>query len=683
MSNQQTYRKFFVCFAQTFAPFAVKKRFIINSFLIVLFTSISVLVYGQSEKLSEIIIEVAEELAADDSDPEAVSVFTDRLHELVENPVKLNSANENEISRLFFLSDFQVKALADYVHSSGRIVSVYELATIPGFDKETAGLIIPFITLEYKLINNSDSVRWRNSLISNISLKSGNNNTASLGSNWRILTKYKFTSGGFSGGITAEKDPGEKLFCGTPPLPDFMSAHLAYSGRGLIRRIVVGDYSARFGQGTNINTGISRGISLTSPGYLSASDEIKPYTSTQESRFFRGVAAEISIKNLELSMFFSKNHTDATISSESDSSNNYIESFYLAGVHNTPALFRKKDVVSELAYGLTLSYNFNNLRIGLVWSENRFSLPLNLAGNDPEKIFNFTGDRNNIYTIYYNSVVRKILLYGELSSNDNKKLAVIQGISFRPSDRLTINFLFRKYNAGFSTFYGQGPGTGSKTSNETGLLGNFTFEAARHLFISGGCDIQSFPWLKYRCSAPSYGVRQELRIRFMPSEKLSFDASYNYRLSMVDNAATKGIPDQEKVITRTLKSSARYSIQNNLTLGTRIDYKIAYPSGSRGMILFQEINYSFRRVPVTIWARYCIFNTDDWLSRIYTYENDLLYSFSIPALAGEGSRSYVMAKWKISDFAELRIKYGMTSLVTNGKSGENTDEIKMQLRVWF
>ena len=169
MSNQQTYRKFFVCFAQTFAPFAVKKRFIINSFLIVLFTSISVLVYGQSEKLSEIIIEVAEELAADDSDPEAVSVFTDRLHELVENPVKLNSANENEISRLFFLSDFQVKALADYVHSSGRIVSVYELATIPGFDKETAGLIIPFITLEYKLINNSDSVRWRNSLISNIS----------------------------------------------------------------------------------------------------------------------------------------------------------------------------------------------------------------------------------------------------------------------------------------------------------------------------------------------------------------------------------------------------------------------------------------------------------------------------------------------------------------------------------
>jgi hypothetical protein len=101
------------------------------------------------------------------------------------------------------------------------------------------------------------------------------------------------------------------------------------------------------------------------------------------------------------------------------------------------------------------------------------------------------------------------------------------------------------------------------------------------------------------------------------------------------------------------------------------------------MILFQEISYSFSRIPVTLWARYCLFNTDDWDARIYTYENDLLYSFSIPALYGEGSRSYIMARWKIGELAELRIKYGITSAVTTGKSVENTDEIKMQFRVSF
>ena len=146
------------------------------------------------------------------------------------------------------------------------------------------------------MTNDSDSVRWRNTLLSNFSVKPGNNDTSSLGSPWKILTKYKFTAGGFSGGLTVEKDPGEKFLTGNPPLPDFLSAHIAYNGNGLIRRIIVGDFSARFGQGTNINTGIRRGISLTSPGYMSASDEIKPYTSTDENNFFRGVAAEFSVK---------------------------------------------------------------------------------------------------------------------------------------------------------------------------------------------------------------------------------------------------------------------------------------------------------------------------------------------------------------------------------------------------
>ena len=676
MKSQKAYRESFACFAQTLAPFAV-------NVLIVLFSITPVIVYGQSEKLSEIIIAVAEELAADDSDPEAASTYIERFYELAENPVKLNSSGEDEISKLFFLSDFQVKALADYAHSSGRIISVYELVNIPGFDKETAEMMIPFITLDNKVNMNSDSVRWRNTSMTNLSIKSGNDDTTSLGPPWKMLTKYKFTTGVFSGGFTVEKDPGEKFFSANPPLPDFLSAHIVYNGRGLIRRLIVGDYSARFGQGTNINTGIRRGLSLTAPGYMSASDEIRPYTSTDENNFFRGVACEFSIKNLAVSLFYSSNNRDATLGSSSGSSKDYIENFYMAGIHNTSSLLLKKDAISELVYGINLSYNFNNVRIGLVWVEDRFSLPVNPTGQDPEDIFDFAGDRNNLYTIYYNSLIKRILLYGEFSTNEYKKYAFVQGLSFRPSDRLTINFLFRNYNAGYVSFHGKGTGSGSATGNEQGILGNFTFEAAKHLFISGGCDIQHFPWLKYRCSAPSWGMRQEIRVRFLPTEKLTIDASYSYRFSMVDNTETNGIPEQKQIITKSLKCSVRYSLSDNLTLGTRIDYKIVDPSGSKGMLLLQNLNYRFRSIPVSIWARYCIFNTDNWDSRIYTYENDLLNSFSIPALSGEGSRCYVMAEWEIGDFAEIRVKYGLTSLVESGKSPEDRDEVKVQFRVWF
>jgi hypothetical protein len=638
--------------------------------------------FAQSEKLSGVVTEVAETLAANELDQEAASTFTDRLHELFEDPVRINSADPGEISRLFFLSDFQVKALTEYITSSGKIVSVYELANIPGFDRVTAEMIIPFITLEFRLANNPDSARWRNTLLTNFTLKSSPDGQPSLGSDWKILTKYKFTSGVFSGGFTTEKDPGEKYLNGNPPLPDFLSAHLAYKGNGILKKIIIGDFSARFGQGSNINTGIQRGISLVSPGYMSSSDEVKPYTSTDENKFFRGIATSLVYKNIELSLFLSKNNSDATLSSP-DSSGSYVETFSSSGVHNTSTLLKKKDSVSELVYGMILSYNLRNLKAGFIWSGNKFSIPVIPSINEPEKIFDFSGNRSDLYTMYYNLFVRKILLYGEFTVNDDRKYAIIQGLSFRPADRLTINFLFRDYAPGFPSFYGQGPGSSSKTSNEMGILGNFTFEAARHLFLSGGADIEHSPWLKYRCSAPTRGMRKALKISWLPSERLTFETSYNYSESMYDDNTGNRIPDQAETITRTIKASFRYSVNANLSIGGRGDYKIADPSRSRGFNLCQDINYIFRKIPVTVWFRFCLFSTDDWASRIYTYENDLLYSFSVPALAGSGSRSYLMVKWKVNEIAELRIKYGMTSVVTNGNMMKNTDEIKMQFRLWF
>lgn len=646
-------------------------------------TFLSVLAYSQESKLSESITSIAEELAADEDDPEAVATYVERLNELSENPVKINSSDGHEISRLFFLSDFQVKALTDYVNSTGQIVTIYEIAAIPGFDKETAQMIFPFITFDRQITNDYDSVTWNNSLISNFSIKSNNYDTSNLGSAWKILTKYKFTSGSFTGGFTTEKDPGEKFLTGKPLLPDFLSAHLAFNGRGVIRKIIIGDFSALFGQGTNINSGIRRGISITSPGYMSASDEIRPYTSTEENKFFRGAAAEFEFKNIELSVFLSKNNSDATLGSLPDSSDGYIENFYAAGVHNTSSLVKKKDAVAISGSGINLSCNLRNLKFGVVWSEIRFSLPVSHSGDDPMTIYEFTGRRNTLYTLYYNSFIKNILLYGELSLNDTKKIAAMQGISFRPSDRLSLNFLFRHYDPGYFSFFGNGPGSGSKTTNETGILGNFSYEAAKHLFISGGVDIKSVPWLKYRCSSPTQGIRKELRVRFLPTDNLTLESSYNYRYSMVDVSENSGIPVPTGSTTRTVKSSVRYIFSENLTLGIRMDYKRAYPSGGRGTLLLQDVIYSFRRYPVGIWFRYCLFKTDDWDSRLYTYENDLLFSFSIPSLSGEGSRSYIMVKWDIRKFAELRIKYGVTSLLENRNSVKNTDEIKMQLRIWF
>ncbi|MFH0842429.1 MAG: hypothetical protein V1903_07395 [Bacteroidota bacterium] len=637
---------------------------------------------GQVKEKADLITEIAENLAGDESDPESAVQFAEVMDELAGDPVEINSGDEAELSRLFFLSVFQVKAIIDHTNKTGNIVSEYEIASIPGFDRHTVEMMIPFISLKTTEKNLPEKLRFNNSLITNFALKPGEHDTTMPGSQLKFLTKYKVAAGPFSAGFTTEKDPGEKCFSGSPPLPDFHSSYIAWSGKGALRKIIAGDYSARFGQGTNINTRMSTGISLTAPGYMTGRDEIRPYTSADENNFFRGAATELSFNNIGVSLLFSHRKTDASAAAE-DSGELYITSLYRSGLHNTESSIMKKDILPETFFGGNIYLNISPVRIGMTWSESRFSIPLALAGSDPADLYKFNGKRTGVVSAYYNSLVRRIVLYGEISSDYSRDLAVVQGITIRPSDRLQISFLYRDYSPGFVTFHGRGPGSGSSMSDEKGLLGNFTFEAARYFFISAGCDIVRFPWLKYRTGYPSIAMKQEIRLRFVPDDKLSIEASYNLKYSMSDKDVEYGLAGIEERTARTFKAVFRYSPSGNLFVSTRIDYKTTDETGSHGMMLLQEIKYSFRLMPVTIWLRHSVFMTDDWDSRIYAYENDLLHSFSIPALSGDGSRSYIMAEWEIGDKAELRVKYGVTSTTDDSGLTEDKDEIKLQFRFWF
>lgn len=640
-----------------------------------LILSFPIFLFAQETKLSDIVTSIAEELAAEESDPEAVQSFTDRLSELAEEPVNLNSADEEELSRLFFLTDFQVKALADYTHSSGRIFSVYEIVNIPGFNREITEMIIPFITLEKSLTITSKDTSGFNyvhqSLLANIILRS-DSDTAFYGSPLKLLSRYKFTAGGFSGGLTVEKDAGEKFISDNPRLPDFISSHLAYSGKGFIRKIIIGDFSARFGQGLSTNTGIRSGLSITSSSYLAARNEIRQYTSADENSFFRGAAASFGIRNLSWTVFWSANKIDATLNESHDK----IENLYSSGLHTTRSLALKKDVLTDLSYGINLAWNFKKVIIGTTLTEDQFSMPLSGPGINPRELYDFTGRRNTLYSFYYSALINKMLFFGEISLDSEADNAMVHGVSLRLSDRLTVNGLFRNYGNGYFSFHGKGPG--GSTAGGNGILGNFTFEAAKHLFVSAGCDYSKYPWLRYRCSSPSYSLREEVRIKYLPLQNLSGEVLYNHRVSTHDISESEGVPGLGETISDYGRLSVRYSPVEKVTLTTRMDYKVVEFSSEKGMMLSQDISYRFGKVPLTCWFRHSLFSTESWETRLYAYENDLLYSFSIPSLSGKGSRSYLMLKYEFKDFAEVRIKYGITSL-----QEDNKEDLKFQMRLFF
>ncbi len=647
---------------------------------LILFPSIS---FSQEENVSEIIGSIVEELADDESYPEAAETYAEKLYDLIEKPVRINSADESELSRLFFLTDFQVKALADYIRNTGRIYSIYEIASIPGFDTDFARMLSPFLSLDSETKSGSVSSGMRSVLLSSFSQRFPVSDTSAPGQPWKLLTKYKFSAGRFSGGFTWEKDAGELLLSGKPPLPDFFSANLAWTGKGILRKVIAGDFGARFGMGTGINTGLSTGLSLTQPGYLSGGDEIRSYTSTDENIFFRGAAVHLQAGRTGLTFFSSINRIDATVDTIDNEKEISIETFQRSGLHSTISSVAGKDAVTEFCYGINASTDFKYFRLGVLLTGSRFSLPAGKRDPGPEDIFDFTGAVNTTATSYYKAVFGRILLYGEVSSNQGKRFAFVQGLSFRPSDRLTMNVLYRDYETGFKSFHGRGLFSSPAGDNIKGVFANFNFEAARHLFVSAGCDLRINPWLKYRCSAPSLTVKREWRLKYLPSDKITFEAVYTSGKSSLNRQETNGIRKQKGFKSQSIKGIFRYFPVENLTLTTRIDYKTAQPDGGRGMLLLQDFCYRFTKIPLSVWFRHSIFKTDSWDSRLYAYENDLLSSFSIPALSGEGSRSYIMLAWKTNKFIDFRIKYGITEMSPESERGKNSIELKMQVKMMF
>ncbi len=74
--------------------------------------------------------------------------YLEYIEELRKNPLKINSVKLEELSRLFFLSAFQIQNFYAYQKKYGKLKSLLELQAIPGFDENTIAKLLPLIKLD-------------------------------------------------------------------------------------------------------------------------------------------------------------------------------------------------------------------------------------------------------------------------------------------------------------------------------------------------------------------------------------------------------------------------------------------------------------------------------------------------------------------------------------------------------
>ena len=168
----------------------------------------------------------------------------ERYQSLSEHPLDLNLAGRARLVSTGLFSQYQAASLIDYRSRSGDILSFSELGLVDGFSPELAEALKPFVTLRTNSAPGTRrKLRISQSVTAGGSVRSGSLYTAKVkyAAELGDRAEFRWTS------RTTYSEPEFR--------PGTFSA--AYYGRRFLGKIVLGHFSARFGQGLALWSGFS------------------------------------------------------------------------------------------------------------------------------------------------------------------------------------------------------------------------------------------------------------------------------------------------------------------------------------------------------------------------------------------------------------------------------------------
>lgn len=644
-----------------------------------------------------------------------------------QTPLNLNTASREELRGLLLLSETQISALLDHRQQLGPLLSLYELQSIAGFEQlRSIYRVAPFVTVQVTNANAARGPLWqriwqednnalflryergmqqRRGYLPPDTTSTGRPLSRYLGSPDKLLLRYRVShTRDFSLGFTAEKDAGEPIVWQPGQRrygADFYSAHFVVQERGRLKTLALGDYQLQFGQGLLLSSGFQVGKGAETITTLRRSSVgIRSYSSVLETSFFRGAATTVSLyKTVRATAFFSTKRVDANQQFAIDSLAQFDEfssGIGISGLHRTATEMANRQRLHETIAGGNVTYTSlgGNLAAGATAVGTHYGMALQRRA-EPYNQFEFRGKDNLALGLHYSYVWGNVLLFGETARSSSGGLGTVNGLLASLATNVDASVLYRRYDRDFHTFYGQAFGENTRNINENGLYFGLKVRPAPRWEITGYYDQFWFPWLKYRIDAPSQGHDYLVRLTFAPTKTSLLYVQVRARTKdeNADLTPRRPVPQPVPTERRSLLLFYDATPAPAFSLRTRLQgthYREDAGPVRTGFLLAQDATVRLNRY-LRLSARYALFDTDDYDTRQYAFEQDVLYAFSVPALSGQGTRTYALAEVKCTRHLTLWLRYAATQyrhqqVISSGLEeiqGARRSDVKAQARYTF
>lgn len=619
-----------------------------------------------------------------------------------ENPVNLNEAGEEELQSLQLLSDIQILELFNYRRMAGDLISIYELQAVPSFDLLTIRRILPYVTVDagiddYQLSiarmlaegQNELYLRWSRFLEEQQGyspLEEGQTAQRYLGDPNQFYLRFKHSySNKLSYGVTAEKDRGEEFFAGSNKQGfDFYSGHIFLKDYNrTIRAVAIGDFAVSFGQGLILYSGFGAGKSSFVMNIKRNARVLRPYTSVNESNFQRGAAATLAFgEHLELTALASYRKRDGNVlepdTTDVEQEIRQVSSLDIDGLHRTPNEIADEKAIGQTTFGGRLRWKGYSGHIALNALYEQIDAGLALR-EQPYNRFYFNGDRLFNASLDYSFIFQNFNFFGETAMSDNGAIATLNGLLMGLDRRVDLAVLLRHFPRDYQALFPNPFAETAGARNETGAYLGLEVRPHRYWKLSAYFDAWQHPWLRFDADAPSRGYEYRARLTYFRRRNLEVylevrDETKEKNIDKIGGKNNFTLPNR---VFQTRLHLAK-QVNQALELRSRIDIGFSdneVNTAQRGFVIYQDVIYKPVGFPLSFTTRFALFDTDGFQARYYSFENNLLYAFSIPAYYNRGTRFYFNLRYRGIRNLTLEGRFAQTYWRNQDGIGSGLEEV--------
>lgn len=595
----------------------------------------------------EPLYDMIEQWAEESSETASGTEYLEIYEHYRENPININDTTCTTLLEMNLISESQWKNLKSYIEHYGSLLSTNELKLINGLDAKTLQRIVPIIAIEqtptstqHPTLKAMLTKGTHNMVVgSNLAIEEaiGYQNGYYEGSNDRVYFRYYYKyKEHIKMQLSAEK-PAGAAFAKDGQLKgfDYYGSSIFVKNIGKIKAAAIGQYQLQFGQGTTLWTGFNP--------YVSAS--------TQIIRYGQGIRSAGA---------FNRNSLYGAALTASLNSRTDITAFY---AHNSLA-------------GMHLAKRWRNTQVGTtLWSDGT----------------NWNGGVDGRWL--YN----RLSLFGEASLSTNGGIygALLTGGEYQLDHNNRFSMYYRYYSPYYHNQQSASLGQNSQVTNENGLCMNIQLTLPWEHSLYGRVDIYRFPIEKYQVAAPSTGNEVYLLLTRPITTKSTFEICYRSKERGRNNyEEVSPIYHVEQCHRQQSEARLTFSPADGWTLTSRAIqtwYQTESSETSHGFALSQDIRYKASNCPLSLTARYVLFDVDDYNSRIFMAESDFIYESNSTQLMHKGYRFYLWVKYELGDQLSIGLRYSISQYadITSISSGHNKIEsshkqnVKIQVRFKF